>query len=329
MLSAFLVVTGITTSHAKQTAVSPVYPSEIQTQLIIDISEVSLDVNITNQTIEKTITMNFVPFEEVTVIEAVIEQNFSKIIGTEFTVSVNNLSKTLSYGEGALEDTMHLIFVLDEYDQIGLSPSIVFSWMVQTEFDEDRFWPITVEPEHTVKVQYLKIISSPRPDISNLQNSPISAIILPNVAYSVQENSFFGFIPTEVQVYVVLPRGMNDTHGLNLSVSSNVKLDYKQATATYLLAHGDLPQNTTSGSIQLNVRQEIPESKAVTPLTIRYIAHEIPDEGLILNFSGVWGESVGSTSILQSTEYDLLFFLLATLIPVALVSRLLVNKSRY
>lgn len=301
---------------------------QIYTQIVNSIPNFSLIPNSSSLTDNQQITPEFAPFLAVTMVEVIIQQNFSKIIEAEFAVTLNEITKTLTFTEGKMSGTMHLLFIIDEESQLAFSSPLDLTWSVSTELDPDRFWPIGEGSFHEVSVQHLKIITSSLPLIPPAEGSLTPAVLLPDTLYSLQESSPFGFIPTEVTAYVVLPEGIDETYALNLSVNTNTIVNYEVITSDYLVVAGELPQNTSEGNIILNIKKNLPETVVVTPITIRYAAQSLPSEGLIMSLDASWGfKTEESSSLISVSEYDIIFFILATLIPVALVSRLYMKKS--
>lgn len=301
---------------------------QVFSQVVTSIPNFSLNPNLTSLIDNQQIIPEFAPFLAVTMVEVIIQQNFSKIIEAEFAVTLNEITKTLSFTEGKMTGTMQLLFIIDEESQLAFSSPLNLTWSVSTELDPDRFWPIGVESIHEVSVQYLRIITSSLPLIPPAEGSLTPAVLLPNTVYSLQESSPFGFIPTEVTAYVVLPEGIDENYALNLSVNTNTIVNYEVVTSDYLVVAGELPQNTSEGNIILNIKKNLPETVVVTPITIRYAAQSLPSEGLIMSLDAKWGfKTEESSSLISVSEYDIIFFILATLIPVALVSRLYIKKS--
>lgn len=317
---------GSSTVHSAQESLESVpnsgYPEGIHTQIITSIPDFYLTLDNDNASFEQQILPEFAPFLTITIVEVVIEQNFSKIVGTEFEVTLNGFSQIVSYKEGNMERVMQLLFVLDEDSQLGFTSPLILEWSVSTELDPDRFWPIGEASYHGIRVQYLKIITSPRPAVPVSEETPTIAYLIPNELYSIKEATPFGFIPTEVKAYVVLPENINDTYGLNLTVSTNTIVDYELVISNHFLLQGDPPKNTSTTSMKLNVRKNAPENQILSLITIRYAAYSLPPEGLILTLEGNWGFSTGPSSLIPTSLYDFPLFILATLIPIGLVSRL-------
>jgi len=300
---------------------------QIFSQIVTSIPDFSLIPNSSSLTDNQQITPEFAPFLAVTMVEVIIQQNFSKIIETEFAVTLNEITKTLTFTEGKMSGTMQLLFIIDEKSQLAFSSPLELTWSVSTELDPDRFWPIGVESIHEVSVQYLRIITSSLPLIPPAEGSFTPAVLLPNTIYSLQENSPFGFIPTEVTAYVVLPEGIDENYALNLTVNTNTIVNYEVVKSNYLVVAGELPQNTSEGNIILNIKKNLPETVVIIPITIRYAAQSLPSEGLVMSLDANWGfKTEESASLLSVSEYDIIFFILATLIPVALVSRLYIKR---
>ena len=300
---------------------------QIYTQTVSSIPNFSLNPNLTSLTSNQLVLPEFAPFLAVTMVEVIIQQNFSKINEAEFTVTLNGMAESLSFAEGKMSETMQLFFIIDEESQLAFSSPLNLTWTVSAELDPDRFWPIGVESIHEVSVQYLRIITSSLPLIPPSEGSFTPGVLLPDTLYSLQENSPFGFIPTEVTTYVVLPAGIDDGYALNLTINTNTIVNYQVITSDHLIVAGDLPQNTSEGQMILNIRQNLPETVVVTPITIRYAAQSLPSEGLIMSFDANWGfKTEDSSSLISISEYDIIFFILATIIPVALVSRLYIKR---
>ena len=303
------------------------YSSEIHSQIITSIPDFSLSPEITNQSIEQQIIPEFAPFLAITMVEVVLEQNFSKIFGTEFTVTLNGMSQTQTFTEGSMEETMQLVFIIDENSQLGFFSPLNLEWSVTTEFDPDRFWPIGGESFHGIQVQYLKIITAPRPVLPSSLEDSVPAIILPNELYSGGENSPINLVSTEAKVYVILPEGISDKNGLNLTMMTNAIVDYELIVSDSLFLQNSLPTNTTNANVELKVKKDVPNEQILSLITIRYNAQNSPPEGVIINLQGEWGISTGSSSLISSSIYDLPLFILATLIPVILLSGLFWKRT--
>ena len=303
------------------------YSSEIHSQLITSIPSFSLNSEITNQSIEQQIIPEFAPFLAITIIEMVIEQNFSQVFGTEFIVSLNGMSQTQTFNEGSMKETMQLVFVIDQNSQLGFFSPLNLKWSVKTEFDADRFWPIGEESFHGIQVQYLKIITAPRPIFPSSIEDSVPAIILPNELYSGRENSPFNFVSTEVKAYVILPEGISDINALNLTMTSNAIVDYELIVSDNLFLQNSLPVNTTNANVELKVKKDVSNEQILSIITIRYTTQIFPPEGVITNLQGEWGVSTGSSSLISSSIYDLPLFILATVIPIILVSRLFWKRT--
>lgn len=303
--------------------------SEIRSQIVTSIPSFYLTEEKVNQSFEEQILPEFTRFLAITMVEVVLEQNYSKIFGTEFTISLNGVTQTQSYREGNMEDVMQLAFILDQNSQLGFDSPLTIEWTVNTDFDSDRFWPIDEEPFHGIQVQYLKIITSPQSDPPQSKDITSPAIILPDELYSVKENSLFGFISTEVKTYIVVPEGINETHALNLTITTNAVVDYEFISSGILFLQEELPKNVSNTDIQLKVKNDIPEGQVLSLITIRYVAHTHPSEGLIMSLQGEWGFDSGSSSLIPTSDYDFPLFILATLIPVVLVSRLFWKRTLY
>ena len=136
---------------------------QIFSQVVTSIPNFSLIPNSSSLTDNQQIIPEFAPFLAVTMVEVIIQQNFSKIIETEFAVTLNEITKTLTFTEGKMSGTMQLLFIIDEKSQLAFSSPLELTWSVSTELDPDRFWPIGVESIHEVSVQYLRIITSSLP----------------------------------------------------------------------------------------------------------------------------------------------------------------------
>jgi hypothetical protein len=260
-------------------------------------------------------------------VEVVIEQNFSKIFGTEFTITLNGMSETQTFTEGSMEETMQLIFIIDQNSQLGFFSPLDLKWSVTTEFDADRFWPIGGESFHGVQVQYLKIITAPHPALPSSIDNSIPAIILPNELYSGRDSAPLNFVSTEAKAYVILPEGISDNNALNLTMTSNTIIDYELIVSDSLFLQNNLPTNTTNANVELKVKKDRSNEQILSPITIRYNTQNFPPEGVIINLQGEWGISTGSSSLISSSIYDLPLFILASLIPVILVSRLFWKRT--
>ncbi len=301
--------------------------SEIHSQIITSIPDFSLSPEITNQSVEQQIIPEFAPFLAVTMVEVVLEQNFSKIFGTEFTVTLNGMSQTQTFNEGSMKETMQLVFVIDQNSQLGFFSPLSLKWSVKTEFDADRFWPMGEESFHGIQVQYLKIITAPRPVFPSPIEDSVPAIILPNELYSGRENSPFNFVSTEVKAYVILPEGISDINALNLTMTTNAIVDYELIVSDNLFLQNSLPVNTTNANVELKVKKDVSNEQTLSVITIRYTTQNFPPEGVIINLQGEWGVSTGSSSLISSSIYDLPLFILATVIPIILVSRLFWKRT--
>lgn len=303
------------------------YSSEVHTQLITSIPSFSLTPENMNQSIEQEIIPEFTPFLDITMVEVVLNQNFSKIFGTDLTITLNGKTQTQTYSEGSMEETMQLIFLLDDKSEIQFTSPLILKWDVNTNFDPDRFWPLNGESFHGIQVQYMKIITAPRAGVSLSGDVLSSAIFLPNELYSVKENSVFGLLSTEVQTYLLLPEGITEEYVLNITITANTIIDYEFILGENVFLKGELPKNASTAHIQLKVKKDIPENQILSLLTIRYVAQSLPSEGVIMNVQGEWGFDTSSSSLLPTSQYDILLFLSATLIPVVLVSRLFWKRT--
>ena len=303
------------------------YSSEVRTQLITSNPSFSLTPENTNQSVKQQITPEFSPFLDITMVEVVIKQNFSKIFGTEFTLKVNGKSQTKTLTEGSMEETMQLLFILDQNSELPFVSPLTLEWLVITNFDPERFWPLNGESYHGIEVQYMKIITAPRSSISSSGSIQSPAFLLPNELYSVKENSVFGLISTEVETYVILPEGITSENVLNLTITTNTIVGYDFILGDNLFLIGELPKNASTAHIQLKVKENIPEDQILSLLTIKYVPSNVPPEGVIMTLDGEWGIDTGSSELLPTSQYDILLFISATLIPVGLVSRLFWKRA--
>lgn len=295
------------------------YPASVQRQSITNFDIIHLNANHTNMSINRFIQPAFTSGEVLIVILS-LSQNFSKIVLSNFTLILNGFKKSHILPEGSLEGQMQLLFNLDDKSKFQTNSQIELTFFIETIFDPQRFATIN-NAYHDLLILDIQILSVSRSMAPGNNNSFIPATFIPNKIYNNEGNFFIrtsiqlGVIQIPLISYVLVPKDLNVTHHLNITIRSNVLLNYKEISIEGMNLISELPHNTFLTTVEMQSNPYGNNSQILKVLEIRIDTNDLPPEGVVLELQGKWYYKEDSKRYIDQGLLDLVPFLIASLTP--------------
>ena len=317
MLSVLIPGVHVKSSVAQE---SPIIQSiDLVTDLLLEFTEEN-----NNTIIEKEFVIPY--FRDISYLEFQFDAVYDSLDIIDVVITINNKIMKESLIQTTLDIGTYIV-VLDSRAELGIQfPKNVFSLQINTSYINRIF----LDTDGYITLQIHKIALH-----TLYQNDPIpllskegvelrkEAIIIPDGYYSQIKSSFLNIYKNILYFQVVLPREINETYSFNLTLKTNVEVEYRSIFMEYFGI-----QQQKSGNLSHSVEFQY-ISKISRPITtLRVEIFPVAGKDFLLEVDGFF-KLVENYEVFPVSDFDMiLFFMVTAVIPLLFLSKLFYKRLR-